>query len=264
MAREDNPKDWGATTIVNQFIERVTLYKLLLRNHEIKTAERLPHSDKTKEPPLPLFKFLDPPVREVEGDEFVKLNSIVIWNSPESLFEKQSGASSIIQEDAWRRLFQLPVQVVSGGEILQIRLVEPFPYPDLRMVDPYIAKNRMFISIDVNTDEKTLKEAFSRLLKDQKIPRKTNEKKSIIATSKQIIKHAFIPTLGFRILKLSQDQTWSQDEEIKFVEKKLEFKTDKANCQDYGARKAAIRSVALLDNWLSSPAHIIKLKSSLE
>jgi hypothetical protein len=120
----------------------------------------------------------------------------------------------------------------------------------------------MFISIDVNTDEKILKEAFSGLLKEQKIPRKSNRKKGVTATSEKIIEHAFIPTLGFRILKLHQNKTWSQDEEVEFVAKKLAFKLS-SYPQDYAARKAAIRSVKLLNDWLASSSHIIKIKACL-
>jgi hypothetical protein len=262
-SRRDKPKDWNTVTIVNQFIERVKLYKLLLRNRKIEAANSQINSNDTRAFPLPRYIFLDPPISEIECDEFAKLNPIIIWNSSASLFEEWSGSSSIIQEKAWRELIRLPVQIVDGEAIFKIRLNGSFPDPNLRLVDPYIEKDRMFISIDVNTDEKILKEAFLRLLKEQNIPRKSNRETDVTATSEKVIKHAFIQTLGFRILKMHQNKVWSQDEEVKFVTKKLAFRFSDPAHQDYGARKAATRSVKLLNDWLSDSSHITKLIESL-
>jgi hypothetical protein len=263
MARDDNPKSWDETTIVNQFIERVKLYALLLQNHEIETANsRLNPNDKRtfSEPP---YIFIDIPVREIEGDEFAELNPVIIWNSSIDSFEKMHGAHHLVQEQSWMEFLNLPVQIVTTGEMWAVHH-NPFVHsPTDRIIDPYIKNDRMFISIDINTDKKVLKEAFLKLLKEREIPRESTRNTGVTATSEKIIKHAFIPTLDFRILKMHQDGAWSEDEEVKFVEKKLMFKFTDPSAQDYAARKAAIRSVKLLDDWLSDSSRITKIMESL-
>lgn len=261
--KKDNPKDWDPTTTVNQFIERVKLYALLLENQEIKTANsRLDPNDKRTFPESP-FIFIESPIREIEVDEFAKLNPVIIWNNSIDSFEPLHGANPLIQEQSWREFFNLPVQIVTNGEILAIHHNPLDHSPTDRIIDPYIKNDRMFISVDVNTDEKLLKEAFLRLLKERDIPRESTINTGVKATSEKIIRHSFIPTLGFRILKTHQNKAWLQSEEVNFVEKKLAFKFSDPSFQDYGAHKAAIRSVKLLDDWLSDSSLITKIMESL-
>jgi hypothetical protein len=257
MAREDNPKNWNETTISKQFIERVKIYKILQRIGEIETVSSTDSSVNMDSMLQLLYEIIKSPIEEIERDEFATLDTVIVRSSAHSFLQMIHGTNYNIQEQVWNDIWDSPVQVVTNLMMLQEHK------PGGLIVAPYIKNDRMFISIDLNTNQKILESEFSKLLKKQKIHRKSGSDASVTATPAKITSNAFIPTMGFRIMNMWQKKTWSKDEEIKFIVEKKKFRHATATPQQYDLEEVANTASNNLNMWLSNPAHITKIIKSI-
>jgi hypothetical protein len=258
MAKEDNPKKWNDTTISKQFIERVKIYKILQRIGEIETASSTDSSVKMDSVLQLFYETVKSPIEEIERDEFATLDTVIVKSSSLSFLQMIHGQNYNIQEQYWNDILGSPVQVVTNLSMLQEHK------PGGLIFEPYIKNDRMFISIDLNTNESILKSEFLKLLDKQKIHRTSASNASVTATPTGITSNTFIPIMGFRIMNMWQKKPWSKDEEIKFIVEKKKFRRRRETPQQYDANDAANRIFDNLQTWLSNPAHITKIIKSIE
>jgi hypothetical protein len=263
MNNLSNVKKWDDQTIGEQFIRRVKIFLLQKKIREIEKQVARYKIDGTEYLNCMNEGIFDQ-IDQIRSSPFSIIRDIVLSPEADPLVNMPNGA--IFNSDSldWDELLRHPVQVVTNNEMSKPHETSGHEFA------PCIIGNRLFISVDIQTNKTRLIEEFTTFIKQDFITHEVKKKKPVTATPKIIRENAFIQILDYRIIKneaakdIHKEPTNYPEDEVDFVREQTRDRYYKSDLETNTVRRAAIDSLKLLDKWLSNPAHITKIKESLE
>jgi hypothetical protein len=258
-----NLKEWNNKTIGEQFIRRV---KIFLLQEEIRKIEK--QSARYKIDATEYLNCLNEgifhQVDQIRSLSFPVITDIILSAEADARVIMPNGGSFNTDSHVWDELFRKPVQVVTNNVMSKPHKTSGHEFA------PCIIDDRLFISVNIQTNKARLIKEFTKLIEQDFITHEVKKKKPVTATPKIIRENAFIQILDYRIIKneaakdIHKEPTNYPEDEVDFVREHTRYRYDKSELETNTVRRAAINSLKLLDKWLSNPAHITKIKESLE
>lgn len=263
MNNLNNVKEWDDQTISEQFIRRVKIFLVQKKIDEVE-KEAVRYKIDATEYLNCLNEGIFHQVDQIRSLSFPIISDIVLSPEADPLVNMSNGGTFNTDSHVWDELFRKPVKVVTNNVMSKPHKISGHEFA------PCIMGDRLFISVNIRTNKTRLIEEFTKLIEQDFITHEVKKKKPVTATLKIIRENAFIQILDYRILKneMSEDNpkepTNYAKDEVDFV---IEHTKDRYYHSDPNTntiRRAAVDTLKLLDKWLSNPAHIIKIKESLE
>jgi uncharacterized protein YrzB (UPF0473 family) len=258
-----NLKKWDDKTITEQFIRRVKIFLLQEKIRKIEKQVARYKIDGTEYLNC-LNEGIFHQIDQIRSLSFPIVEDIALSPEADPFLNMPNGAIFNSDSLVWDRLFRQPVQVVTNNEMSKPQKTSGHDSV------PCIIDNRLFISVDVQTNKTRLIEEFTKLINKDFIPHNVAIKSQVTATSKRIRENAFIQILDYRIVKneVSKDNrkvfTNDSEDEVNFVKEHIKYRYQDSDPNTNTIRRTATNASKRLDEWLSSPAHITKIKESLE
>lgn len=258
-----NLKEWNNKTIGEQFIRRV---KIFLLQEEIRKIEK--QSARYKIDATEYLNCLNEgifhQVDQIRSLSFPVITDIILSAEADARVIMPNGGSFNTDSHVWDELFRKPVQVVTNNVMSKPHKTSGHEFA------PCIIDDRLFISVNIQTNKARLIKEFTKLIEQDFITRETKNKKPVNATIDKIRLNVFIQILDYRIIKNEapednpKEPSNYPDDEVDFVKEHIKHRFQKSELYTNTIRAAALRTLKLLDEWLSNRAHIIKIKESLE
>ncbi|MFT5899867.1 MAG: hypothetical protein ACI97K_002531 [Glaciecola sp.] len=258
MNNLSNAKEWNDQTISEQFIRRV---KLFLLQEEIRKTEK-----KAARYKIDATEYLNclnegifHQIDQIRSLSFPIIGDIILGPEADPLVNMPNGAIFNSDSLVWDELFRKPVQVVTNNEMSKPHKASGHEFA------PCIIDDRLFISVDVNTNRERLLSEFSKLINKDFIPYNTANKSQVTATPKIIRENAFIQILDYRITKKNSLKNAHKQlpkpagDEMSFVREQVRFRLSKSDSNSSTLSRAAQTALKNLDKWLAEPAYITKL-----
>jgi hypothetical protein len=253
-----NLKKWDDKTITEQFIRRV---KIFLIQEDIRKIEKQIARFK-----IDLTEYLNcinqgifHQIDQIRSLSFPIISDIVLSPDSDPFVKMPNGAIFNSDSLVWDELFRQPVQVVINNEMSKPHKTSGHEFA------PCIIDNRLFISVDVQTNKTRLIEEFTKLINKDFIPHNAAIKSQVTATPKIIRENAFIQILDYRIMKnvaakdIRKETTNYPEDEVNFVKEQVRCRLTESNPDTSTLTRAAKGALKQLDKWLVEPAYITKL-----
>lgn len=261
MNSQSNLKEWDDQTIREQFIRRVRIFLLQNEIHKIKKQVARYKIDGTEYLNC-LNQGIFHQIDQIRSLSFPIIEDIVLSPEADPLVNMSNGAIFNSNSLVWDKLFRKPVQAVVNNEMSKPHKTSGHEFA------PCIIDNRLFISVDIQTNKARLIEEFTKLITKDIIPHNPASKSQVTATSKIIRENAFIQILDRRIIKteaskgLRKESTNYPADEVNFVKEQVRYRLSGSNSDTSILTRAAKGALKQLDKWLVEPAYITKLLSN--
>lgn len=258
-----NLREWDDQTISEQFVRRVKIFLLQAKIREIEKEVARYRIDGTEYLNC-LNEGIFHQIDQIRSLSFPIIKDIVLSPGADPLVNMSNGAKFNSDSLFWAELFRQAVQVVTTNKMSKLHETYDHKFT------PCIIDNRLFISVNIQTNKTILIKEFTKLIEQDFIALEVKEKKPVTATPKIIRENAFIQILDYRNIKneapkdIRKEPTNYPENEVDFVREHIKYRYPNSDPNSSTIRRAALNALELLDKWLSNPAYIIKIKESLE
>lgn len=253
-----NLKEWDDSKTIEQFIRRIKIFLVQKQIDEIE-KEAARYKVDASEYLNRLNESICGQIDQIRSLSFPIITDIILSAETDALVNMPNGGSFNSDSLIWDNLFRQPIQVVTNREMSKSHKTSGHESA------PCIIDDRLFISVDVNTNRERLLSEFSKLINKDFIPYNAANKSQVTATPKIVRENAFIQILDYRITKKNSLKNAHKqlpkpaEDEMSFVREQVRVRLSGSDPNSSTLSRSAQNALKNLDKWLAEPAYITKL-----